>query len=173
VVRNLKQEIEMREWWPKPNADYGFIELTEEWWLIVEVIAIAADKPKAWRALGTGERGCVIELTSKQWAACRAFRSTLMPGLYTECYAEHEPQFRSRWRRSPEDLDTHGYTSNQAHCIAVALKDLLLNGKVRMERLRDGDERWFALDGDLSQLKNTHRQYNHAMSQRRAAGSAT
>jgi hypothetical protein len=77
--------------YPHPSADYGFVEVSDEWWLIVEVVAVEPNRVAAWQALWlafeTDQFGCVIEFAPGRWAACRGFRCTLLPELYDELHA--------------------------------------------------------------------------------------
>jgi len=110
------------------------IEIGNACWAIGQVLAVTTSCSTAWKALGSQQHGCVIEIEPGIWSACRII--DVKPSAAAARTATDRSAFESRCRQCEGEKDPQ---------IAAGLGQLLLQGKVRFERPRDRDETWFAI----------------------------
>jgi hypothetical protein len=109
------------------------IEIGNTCWAIGQVLAVTTSCSTAWAALGAQQHGCVIEIEPGVWVACRIV--DVKPSAAAARIATDRSAFESRRQCECEDDPQ----------LAVALGQLLFQGKVRFERPHGRDEIWFAI----------------------------
>lgn len=118
--------------------DYAIIEIGYDHWILVQVLRVTSSPAAAWRVLGNHRRRCVVETDDGEWASC------LLSAVLTDRQDGH--QLLARIPGAMLLFESCAPAPMLDVVCSAALQRLFAYNKVRFERSRAGDERWFSLE---------------------------